>query len=144
MGLLGLTAPMERLFRRNVELLRENGGRVAAPVTKGDTARISMLLENAWAQLSDQEKAAASTVGYSEEMWASFGSLGGSALCRPTTKSWGDLSPNEKVRSVPGARMHAWPFKFAACLYCYRPQRMCLVSAKLSGMRCDRAQGQHW
>lgn len=107
MGLLGLTEPMERLFKRNLELLRENGGRVAAPVTKGDPSRISMIFENAWAELSDQEKAAASTVGYSEEMWASFGSLGGSTVWRPTTKCWGDLSPNEKVRSVTGARMHA-------------------------------------
>ena len=105
--LLGLSEPMERMFRRAVELLRENAGRVAAPVMKGNPARITMLLESAWAHLSDHEKLAASTVGYTEEMWATFGSLGGSGMCRPTTQRWNELSQSEKVRSVSGPCIHA-------------------------------------
>ena len=100
MSILELTEPMERMFRRAVEVLCENGGKVAAPVVQGDPARTSMLEEKDWAQLSDQEKAAASTLGYSEEVWATYGSLGGCPIRRPTTKCWAELAPNEKVRPV--------------------------------------------
>jgi len=99
-NLLELTPEMTRMFTRAVELLRENGGRVAAPVMKGDHVRISALTEKAWGDLSDQEKSAATKIGFSETLWATFGNLGDSTpMCRPTTRFWSELNPDEKVCS---------------------------------------------
>ena len=46
--------------------------------------------------LPDQEKAAATTLGFTQEMWAGFGGLGGNVMCRPTTKTWGLLEKEEQ------------------------------------------------